>query len=236
MTKIVFFYGLRRSGNHGILNLIIKEYPNYVHINDTILSFDKYENNKNIDITLRNSDNKYVGFKECDLLIISMENQIPDFNEINKFNEIEDIHIFILLRNPVNNLESAWTIYNDKKKVNEIRDLWITYSKIFINDCKDYNDSNKKINYIIYEKFYNNEQYRIDIFQNLNIKYNDVKKFLNESPGHAKSSFKNDKKNYGKNKSIDLKIKLYNDNANFKKLITNELKENWKIIVKKFNC
>lgn len=229
MTKIVFFYGLRRSGNHGILNLIIKEYPNYVHINDTILSFDKYENNKNIDITLRNSDNKYVGFKECDLLIISMENQIPDFNEINKFNEIEDIHIFILLRNPVNNLESAWTIYSDKEKVKEIRNLWLIYADLFINNNDD------KINYIIYEKFYNDEKYRINILAKVNINYNNVKKFLDESNGHAKSSFQKDKKKYSKNKSVDLKINLYNDNKNFKNLISNELKNKWKIIIKKFN-
>ena len=229
MTKIVFFYGLRRSGNHGILNLIIKEYPNYVHINDTILSFDKYENNKNIDITLRNSDNKYVGFKECDLLIISMENQIPDFNEINKFNEIEDIHIFILLRNPVNNLESAWTIYSDKEKVKEIRNLWLIYADLFINNNDD------KINYIIYEKFYNDEKYRINILGKVNINYNNVKKFLDESNGHANSSFQKDKKKYSKNKSVDLKINLYNDNKNFKNLISNELKNKWKIIIKKFN-
>ena len=229
MTKIVFFYGLRRSGNHGILNLIIKEYPNYVHINDTILSFDKYENNKNIDITLRNSDNKYVGFKECDLLIISMENQIPDFNEINKFNEIEDIHIFILLRNPVNNLESAWTIYSDKEKVKEIRNLWLIYADLFINNNDD------KINYIIYEKFYNDEKYRINILGKVNINYNNVKKFLDESNGHSKSSFQKDKKKYSKNKSVDLKINLYNDNKNFKNLISNELINKWKIIIKKFN-
>lgn len=230
MTKIIFFYGLRRSGNHGILNLFMKGYPNYVHINDTILNFNEYENYKNIDITTRNIDIKYSGFKDCDLLIISMENQIPDFNEINKFSEIEDINIFILLRNPINNLESAWTIYSDKEKVKEIRNLWLKYSNLFINN------TNEKINYIIYEKFYKDEKYRISILDKLNINYNHVKNFLNESPGHAQSSFKKDKKNHSKNKSIDLKINLYNDNKNFKNLITNELKQNWKIIVKKFNC
>jgi hypothetical protein len=34
----------------------MKGYPNYVHINDSELNFNEYENNKNIEITIRNID------------------------------------------------------------------------------------------------------------------------------------------------------------------------------------
>lgn len=234
MTKIIIFYGLKRSGNHGILNLFTKGYPNYVHINNTYLSFNEYEKNKNLDITLRNVDCRYTGFKNSDLLIISMENKIPDLNAINEFKQMEeDLNVYILIRNPINNLESAYNIYDDKSNVREIQELWIKYSNIFIHNPNDYD---VQLNYLIYEKFYNDEQYRIDIFNKLKINYNDIKIFLNDSPGYAESSFKSDDtKKYSKHNSIELKIKLYSNDVEFKKLITNEIEENWKIIINKFN-
>lgn len=159
---IILFYGLRRSGNHAILNLFIKGYKNYVHINDVKeLDYEEFNKNAMIPITVTDIDRKYTGFLKTDLVIISMENKLPNYDVINKIQEsYENVYVFMLLRNPINHLSSAWTEYKNNKKniFNEIKKLWIEYSKIIIK-----NDN--KINYIIYDKFYSNEDYRINILK-----------------------------------------------------------------------
>ena len=40
--KTIILYGLRRSGNHFLISTILQQFSNYVHINDTDLSYNKY--------------------------------------------------------------------------------------------------------------------------------------------------------------------------------------------------
>ena len=74
-------------------------------------SFDSYINYKNIDITTNRSDRVFTGFKNADCVVISMENKTIDASELEKFKNIDDCHIVLLLRNPYNNLASAWKEY-----------------------------------------------------------------------------------------------------------------------------
>ena len=46
--KTIIVYGLRRSGNHFLISIILQQFSNYVHINNTDLSYDKYVKYKNI--------------------------------------------------------------------------------------------------------------------------------------------------------------------------------------------
>ena len=100
--KTILLFGLRRSGNHFIISTILQQFDLSVHINDVNLSYDKYSEFKNINITSKRANN-YIGFKNADCVIISMENKIIDFKEYQKLisilkNYFKDkkylIHIF----------------------------------------------------------------------------------------------------------------------------------------------
>ena len=75
--KLIIQIGLKRSGNHGILNLIKKNFDKtkIVHLNDLQkFTYDQYCHFSNIKITLNETNNLWAGFKNADLLLISFEN------------------------------------------------------------------------------------------------------------------------------------------------------------------
>ena len=74
--KTIIIYGLRRSGNHYLISTILQQFTNYVHINDTILSYEKYNTYKEIEKTVNQIDNDWTGFKDVECVIISIENQL----------------------------------------------------------------------------------------------------------------------------------------------------------------
>lgn len=47
--KTILLFGLKKSGNHFIISTILQQYSNYVHINNTVLSYEKYIKFKNIE-------------------------------------------------------------------------------------------------------------------------------------------------------------------------------------------
>ena len=52
--KIIIQFGLKRSGNHGISNLILKSNNNFVHLNDlNDLDYNKFKKNECIQRILR---------------------------------------------------------------------------------------------------------------------------------------------------------------------------------------
>ena len=128
--KTILFFGLRRSGNHGIIGLILSKYKNSIHINDVKLSYRKYCFFKNIPkYDNIGTHNHYVGFNGVDCIVISMENEIKSFIELQKFKNIPNLNIILLLRNPYNNLSSVWKIYEkDIKQTILIKNLWIKYA------------------------------------------------------------------------------------------------------------
>lgn len=158
--KTVLFYGLRRSGNHGILNLFIQHYQNAVHLNDTVLSLDYYNLYKEIEISNVRCDRGYIGFKDADCVIISIENQYIDFHELSKFNYISGVYRVLLIRNPYHQLSSVWKVYNQSvQQLTKIRDLWIYYAELFLSE-----DSIQFIK-IVYDLFYTNKTYRENILR-----------------------------------------------------------------------
>jgi len=185
--KTIILFGLRRSGNHYLISKILQQYTNFVHINDTKLSYNKYDKYKNINAHTERIDEEWIGFKGVECVVISMEDQIIDFNELEKFNNISDCHILMLLRCPYTNLSSAWTAYRKKTTIAITTIfMWEIYAKIFIND-------NNLIK-ILYDEYISNSEYQTKILNKIGIT---EPKNLNNS--HAiqwqESSFKHENKN-----------------------------------------
>jgi hypothetical protein len=228
--KIVLFYGLRRSGNHGILHLFKKAYPNYVHMNDIELNYILFLNNKNKKISNRDIDRNYIGFSECDIVIMSMENKIPDINEINKFkneqNE-QNLYIFILLRNPIYNFGSAYKYHLENKnygynKIVEIQKKWLIFADIFL-------ENNPIYNYIIYDMFYTNQEYMIKILDKMNIKFESIKDELENFSKWGISSYK--KKENSRKMSLKIELDIFQNQIQFTQLLNDEIKNKWNNII-----
>lgn len=150
--KQIFQLGIRRSGNHGVTNLIIQSFndtKNTVHLNDlqdNILA--KYAQFRNKPKTETYVDNKWSGFKDASLCVISFENQnITQLKgRLNKIrSKYPDVACVLLLRNPFNMLASTCNFYMKTmtgyrlhilNNILQIKTLWIKYAKEMLNADK----------------------------------------------------------------------------------------------------
>ena len=196
--KLIIQIGLKRSGNHGLINLFKKCYKsdNIIHLNDIhSFSYDLYKeySNKKIEKTMEN--NTWSGFKGADLVIISLENKEIHkslLKELKRFEHIPDVHFVFLLRNPYNNAASAYKYLNYTNGSSSIIlikylvTLWKQYCAFFL-------EQREKCTLIIYDKFYQDKTYRQNIFNTLGINYNET--FLNEIDGWGRSFFNQESTN-----------------------------------------
>lgn len=175
--QLILFYGIRRSGNHGILNMFLKGLNNFVHINDSLWDEQKFMYYLEQPITFRIIDRSYTGMKNADNVIISIEDT-PPTKPINSHTNTKQC---ILIRHPWNNLASLWKTYNnDTDKLLYYKNKWIEYANFILNN-------HYKYTIIIYDLFYKNKNYRLNVLNSLGIQYNE--EYLHEKPGWAKSSF-----------------------------------------------
>ena len=98
--KVFIQIGIKRSGNHGILNLIKKSgIKNYIHMNDihhfTYENY-KYFSEKEPEYKPVN-DHTWTGFKGVDMVIISLENKCIPENVI--------IEVFFCMENSLRSSE-----------------------------------------------------------------------------------------------------------------------------------
>ena len=233
--KVIIHFGIRRSGNHGILNLIKNSgIKKCVHINDLHnFKYELFQQYSKINITLFEIDNTWTGFKDVDLLIISLENKIIPKKELEKFYSIPNIHFVILLRNPFNNAASAYKylITTECKSttilLKYLMTLWKNYTDFFLKD------ENLKSTLILYDKFYKNEKYRTNIFEKLGLTYN--KKHLNEIKGWGKSFFDLKATNTNNQKIFERWKVFENDEIFIKNILDDqELHDLWEKICEKF--
>lgn len=208
--KTIILYGLKRSGNHFLLSLILQQFETPVHLNNLpSLSYEEYLANKGKEITVERIDGKYSGFLGADCVVISLENRKIDQDELNRFLENEeDVHSLLILRNPYNNLSSAWKAYNkDMGRVQPILSLWPTY-------CKEFLDSNSSISKVLYDRLATDSEYLQDIIEGIGIsnpKFDDKKNIR-----WQKSSYKsneNARKCWG-----SLESSVYGDEKEFKSM------------------
>lgn len=227
--KTIILYGLRRSGNHFLISNILQHFDSVVHINNCLeFSFDNYQKFKNINISKCRSDFKFTGFKNAECVVISMENKIIDQNELDKFKSVDDCHAMLLLRNPYNNLASAWKQYilNSKPKrvqpeqVDQIHTLWIDYAHQYL--------TGEMVN-VLYDSFVESEEYRKRIIISLGITPRNVR--LNKKIKWQCSSYSDNTKKqkiWG-----DLEASNYANDPQFIKLFENSKHEElWNKIIK----
>jgi len=230
-VKTIILYGCKRSGNHGLINLFIKSDKNYVHINDTILSYDQYNKAKLIDISKRDIDRRYTGLKGANLVILSMENQLPDYAEMKKFENMSDIFRLILLRNPYNTFASIWKFFDKSTySLNGAIYWWFQYSKIFLNESED----DASLIKVIYDKFYSDSEYRIDIFNQCGIDFGEVEGYIDGFTKYGVSSFED--KKLQRSRNYTLESNPYNDDREFMKMVSHQvIFDNWKKIREKYD-
>ena len=74
--KIIFLFTLRRSGNHYLITELLKNVKNFVAINDVLnFTFENFIKYSKIEITERIVSNKWTGFKDADVVLISFEDR-----------------------------------------------------------------------------------------------------------------------------------------------------------------
>ena len=220
--KTIIIYGLRRSGNHYLISTILQQFTNYVHINDTILSYEKYNTYKEIEKTVNQIDNDWTGFKDVDCVIISIENQLINNYELQLFNHIYDIHIMMLIRCPYSHFSSAWKVYNkDKTMLTYLIKLWKLYAEEFNNP------ESKNIIKVVYDEYVVNDRYIINTLQKLGINNININNDI-EIP-YQKSSFKTNEKQRQVYRTIN--NCNYKNDINFIKLVKDkDIATMWKSI------
>ena len=90
--KIIIWYGLRRSGNHGLLQLLMNS-----------LTF-KYFFHNNVELShakiLQNIENEILCYRDIQYLLVSIENKLINFEEIKKFkNHFEIVKVLYPVKN-----------------------------------------------------------------------------------------------------------------------------------------
>ena len=179
--KTVIVYGLRRSGTHFFISTVLQHFENYVHINDTRLSYAKYEKHRNIRKDVSRIDKKWCGFKDVECIVISIENKVIDFKEMGKFNNVNDCHFVILLRSPYSHISSVWKAYDkDIYTTNKMINLWKIYALIFIDEDNEFTK-------VLYDEFSGNYDYTIKILDKMGIK--DIREIKESHIKYQESSF-----------------------------------------------
>ena len=224
--KTIILYGLRRSGNHFLISTILQQFSNYVHINDANLSYNNYNKYKNTKKNRERSDRNWIGFKDVECVVISLENKKIDSNEIDKFKKISNCYFLILIRCPYSHFSSVWKVYNKNKgQLQTIIKLWKMYAKYFIN-----NNNNNEFIKIIYDEFSSNESYMVNIMQKLCIDNINIDK--DKQIPFQRSSFGSDSEKKCQIYTT-LESCIYKDDSAFLKLVKDkEINNLWEIIKK----
>lgn len=185
--KTIIWYGLRRSGNHGLIYLLLlSSQKKYVFINDLkYLSYEKYQQCLEQDMTPFDISKNalgiqyvdlikhaclYTGFKNAELVVLGFENKplsLLSLQEMDKF-PIADTYKVILFRNPFNNLASIYHKFEKNKElVISMIELWLQYANFIIH----HHQSNNYI-FLFYDKFYKDKEYQTQISQQLDVELN----------------------------------------------------------------
>ena len=163
--KTIILYGLRRSGNHFLISLILQQISNFVHINNNDdFSYENYIKWKNIEKTKDRIDHNWTGFKDVECVVISMENKTINNNELDNFKKLDNCYFFILLRCPYCHFSSVWRAYlKNECKLLEIVKLWKIYAEFFI-----YNNNSEFIK-VLYDELATNKKYIFNVIKKIGI-------------------------------------------------------------------
>jgi len=214
-NKNIFVLGIRRSGNHAIASWVRPQLNHNVirYFNDhyyNTLSFDintsskrvyqyKYIGNK-----MKVIDNEKIDINKTIYNFFGLENQsLSLFNEnYDKWKKNINIKIetdenlnckffdndnkqIVIIRNPWNNMASEIQWYYNGRNYNvpqnKLIELWNEYYDYFINKKDD------KFVFIIYDKWFIDEEYRKSISEKIGLSFSDENLNLIEKTGNGSS-------------------------------------------------
>jgi len=190
------FYGLRRSGNHAIINWLIPMLGGVVcHINDAQLPLRFYKGPKPL--------RRFAG--DPSSTIISYEN-VDLTKDTNQFDvRSEERRFIMLLRDPYNLAASllqnqyALEVSNFRVPMYNIKKEWKQYAREFLSHTNYLPTNTVKINFT---KWFTDEDYRILIATELGLEYDDVG--LNKVSGYGGGSSFDSTKLDGEAQKMDL--------------------------------
>jgi len=125
--------GLRRSGNHAIINWISRMLLPLVHINDipfTQITDDNIYKFQSANGMIHGSvDNKWIPFNKSSNLLISVENTSP-YDVETQLKKIQQhcVKLIVLIRDPWNNMASRYHIHQNVEWVQKGVDMWYSFA------------------------------------------------------------------------------------------------------------
>lgn len=223
-----FFFGLKRGGNHCVINWILEHFESYVHYNNCFFKNDNFYVNYENEIKKKGKEPYEIRILSFEDRPIELEKKFnSNFEKISKV--IESKKKILLLRDAYNtyasrymkkmnpeahmkNWNDMWTNYNDAK-------LWTSYAKEYLCPMTLKNNLLR----INYNFWFSKKEYREELSEKFDRKHTDkgLQKVLENGGG---SSF--DKMKYN---SIAQKMRVLSRYKNFinnkdfiKKIILNK--------------
>lgn len=223
-----FFFGLKRSGNHAVINWILEHFESYVHYNNCFFSNGNFYVNYENEIKKRGKNPYEIKILSFEDRPIDLEKKFnSDFKKIAKIAEskkkillLRDVYNTYASRymkkiNPephMKNWNEMWTNYNDTK-------LWTSYAKEYLCPII-FTGELIKINYNFW---FSKKEYREKLSAEFNKNHTDkgLQKVLNNGGG---SSF--DKMEYddvAQKMEVLSRYKMFLKNKDFiQRIVTNK--------------
>ncbi len=206
-------HGFKKGGSHAITNWIVKQIPTKISYYNECKIINKEI--KFTRFTWRFNQNK----KQYSNIYLFQNTDISETIRL-KFNKTKDQKHIILLRDVLN-----WgaSIYKTQKiEIRYLNNFNITLWKKF---AKEYLNNSSKYIFILYNKWFVDEDYRKAISTKLELDFNDIgknKMFMKEGSG-SQSSFDKDKyKNNPESMNVLTRFKEFAEDDKFLKMFDEE--------------
>ncbi|MCC5931178.1 MAG: hypothetical protein JJU28_18160 [Cyclobacteriaceae bacterium] len=220
--KLIIFTGLKRSGNHAIINWIIGQEPGVIGFyNDLPIEKSMFKGQMESHFSI-------VKTKFPASVICSYEDKLPkdvfsnkNINHIKKtFGHFQSIIKIILIRDPFNYFSSRMHHHNNIKLFSDNPETlldninkWKIYARTIIMDKNIHNYL-----FINYNDWVLNLQYRKKISTLIGVKFNDIR-FLEQSKYGKGSSFQMNNREFLSRWKKSRNLKIYKDIFKDKELI-----------------
>lgn len=178
--------GLKRTGNHGITNWIMKQYyeAKIAYLNDVKPQYSPYRLYYNHFPDNRFNKEAFCQFSKKDLLFYSYEDQPLSQIVDAQFEKKHDLYLgksskrydVLILRDPFNLFASRLKMMDGLSGFHYLIqkisiDLWISYAQEFLEET-DY--LNQKKVFINYNKWFCDQEYRKNLSQQLDLQFSDM--------------------------------------------------------------
>ena len=213
VKKEIRVFGMQRSGNHAIINWIIKQQPGYVFFlnhGDPLAPFDAHRDyqppSKPIDLFVHS----YEDHRFSPQLL-----RIADSNRSFYYDRPKALYVLLVLRDPLNlfasRLRAGYTGARRNDRYNQT-DLWLTYAEEYLGKTQSLGPSKVLVSY---NQWCTDEAYRKNLAHRLDLQFSDAG--FNEVPVYGGGSSFEGRKLNGQASTMNTRDrwKHYADDENF---------------------